>query len=333
MGKELGCFVRTGGRIKVEIDLLLNELSLKNPASDQQTARYWMSNFIQTIKAIKAQGVKVYLRTKDNFHTTILAPDYPLRRWLNDQEVDQVERGFIRTLATGNPFSTNIANVDIKDIENNCGLSEFWYQGETAIGLGVAYILDTMSVSLMSAECWDRSFLSIEAQTIDEDGVVIDEIVNIVHTSRSNHVEEHTEWFKNRIRLGVIDGEDLWNRRDELFPSLEFCENVSKQIQNLYYGTPILTQVVNKLLELENYCKTWTEGGFNVEGIASKATPESESRLHKLVQKLTFKCPDGKDRIFSLHLRMTGAGAWRLHFSTELGPGKIIIGYIGTKIQ
>jgi hypothetical protein len=317
----------------VEIDLILNELSLKNLASNEQTARQWMSNFINTIKAVKAQGVKVYLRTKHDFHTTILAPNYPLRRWLNDQDVDQVERGFIRALATGNPFSNNIANVDIKDIENNCGLSEFWHQGETAVGLGVAYILDTMAVSLMSAECWNLSFLSVEARTIDEDGEVIDDIVEIIHASHSNHVQEHTEWFKNRIRTGVIDGDDLWHRRGELFPNLEFCENVSKQIQNLYYGTPILTQVINKLFELENYCKTWTDGAFDLDSLASKVTPESESRLQKLEQKLNFKCPDGQDRIFSLHLRMTGAGAWRLHFSTELGPGKIIIGYIGAKIQ
>ncbi|MFN6565084.1 MAG: hypothetical protein RMY28_035530 [Nostoc sp. ChiSLP01] len=317
----------------MEIDLVLNELSLKNMASDEQTARQWMSNFIQTIKAVKSQGVKVSLRTKDNFHQTILAPDYPLRRWLNDKEVDQVERGFIRTLATTSPFSTNITNLDIQDIENNIGLSEFWHQGEAAVGLGIAYMLDTMAISLISAQCWDLSLLAVEATTIDEDREVIDYIVNIIHASRSNHVQEHTGWFKNRIRTGVIDGEDVWNRREELFPNLKFCENTSKQIQSLYSGTPMLTQVVNKLFELENCCKTWTNGTFDLDLLASKATPKSESRLQKLEEKLTFKCPDDKYRIFSFHLRMTGKGAWRLHFSTELGPGKIIIGYIGPKIQ
>jgi hypothetical protein len=317
----------------VEIDLVLNELSLQNLTSDKQTARQWMSNFINTVKAVKAQGVKVYLRTKDNFHTTILAPDYPLRRWLNDREVDQVERGFIRTLATGSPFSTNIANSDIQDIENNVGLSEFWHQGEAAIGLGIAYMLDAIAVSLLFEECWDLSHLELAARRIDEDGEVIDYIVEIIHISRSNHVQEHAEWIQKRIRTGVIDGEDLWNRREELFPNLEFCENVSKPIQSLCCRTPMLRQVVNKLFELENYCKTWTDGAFDLHLIPSKATPESDSRLQKLKPKLTFKCPDDVDRIFSLHLRITGAGAWRLHFSEELGPNKIIIGYIGTKIQ
>lgn len=161
----------------MEIDLVLNELSLQNLTSDKQTARQWMSNFINTVKTVKAQGVKVYLRTQDNFHATILAPDYPLRRWLNDKEADQVEQGFIRTLATGSPFSTNIANSDIQDIENNAGLSEFWHKGEAAIGLGIAYMLDSIAVSLISAQCWDLSLLALEARTIDEDGEVIDYII------------------------------------------------------------------------------------------------------------------------------------------------------------
>jgi hypothetical protein len=53
--------------------------------------------------------------------------------------------------------------------------------------------------------------------------------------------------------------------------------------------------------------------------------------LKQFQQELTFKCPDGINRTFSLHVRMT-PGAWRLYFLIELGLGKIIIGYIGSKI-
>jgi len=59
---------------------------------------------------------------------------------------------------------------------------------------------------------------------------------------------------------------------------------------------------------------------------------ESETRLQQFEKQLTFRCPDDVKRVFSLHVRMT-PGAWRLHFSPESGPGKIIIGYIGLKIQ
>ncbi|MGI2908333.1 hypothetical protein [Tolypothrix sp. VBCCA 56010] len=315
----------------MDFDLILNELSLRNPASNEQIVQQRMSELIKMIKAVKAQGVKVSLRTKENFYTIILAPNYPLGRWFND--ADQVERVFIKTLATKAPFSTDIANSEIQDLENNAGLSEFYHQGELAIGLGVAHMLNTIAVSLLSEECWDCSRIEIEARQLDEDEQVIHEIVEIIHASRSNHVHEHADWIEKRIRIQVSDGFDLWNRRNELFPSLEFCEDVGKQIQSLYPGNPMLRQVVKRLFELEKYCQIWTNGAFNSDNIPSKATPESESRLRQFKQELTFKCPDGEKRIFSWHLRMTGAGAWRLHFCEELGPGKIIIGYIGSKIR
>lgn len=94
----------------------------------------------------------------------------------------------------------------------------------------------------------------------------------------------------------------------------------------------MLRQVLKRLFELEEYCKSWKNGAFDFDALPSKVTPESESRLKQFKDELTFECSDGKKRIFSLHVRMT-PGAWRLHFCTELGPEKIIIGYIGPKIQ
>jgi hypothetical protein len=147
-----------------------------------------------------------------------------------------------------------------------------------------------------------------------------------------SRVQEHEKWIRDRLKIEVYNGLDLWNRKEELFPSLEFCENVNKQLQEIGNGEPILKQIIKRLLELEEYCKSWTAGSFNSDTIPCKVSPESNSRLKQFKEELTFKCPDGIKRIFSLHVRMT-PGAWRLHFFTELGPGKIIIGYIGLKIQ
>ncbi|KAF3889641.1 MULTISPECIES: hypothetical protein [Nostocales] len=316
----------------MDFDVILNELSLQNPAPNEAIARQWMSNFISTIKAIKDRGIKVSLRTKDDFHTTLLAPNYPLRRWLNDKEVDQIERGFIKTLATKSPFSTDLINSAILNIENNIGLSEFCYQGEQVIGLGVAHILDTISVSLLSDEKWNCRYVNLEFRRIDEDGELIDEVVKIVHASCKEHIQKHSEWFKYRIRTTVLDGLDIWNLREDLFPNLVFCDDVYKQVQSLNSGNPILRQVIKRLFEMEETCKNWTDGVFDMDSLPCKVSPESDSRLKRLKKELTFKCPDGNERVFSLHVRMT-PGAWRLHFSVDLGPGKIIIGYIGLKIM
>ncbi len=309
----------------MDFDLILNELSLRNPASNEQIAQQRMSELIKMIKAVKAQGVKVNLRTKENFHTIILAPDYPLGRWFND--ADQVERVFIKTLATKAPFSSDTGNSEIQDIENNSSLSEFRHQGEMALGLGIAYVLDTIAVSLLSEECWDCSRIEIEARRLDEDEQIIHEIVEIIHASRSNHVQEHAYKIQNRIRTGVIDGEDVWNRREELFPNLEFCNIVSKQLYNIRAGQLELQPVVKTLFELQNCCKNWNTGAFNVEGYALDESGESEPTLNKYGKERTFSCPDGKARLFERHVKLRFCN-WRIHFFA-VKPGKVIIGYVG----
>ncbi|NJK75215.1 MAG: hypothetical protein HC942_15715, partial [Microcoleus sp. SU_5_6] len=159
---------------------------------------------------------------------------------------------------------------------------------------------------------------------------LIEESVEVIHASQKNHLIEHADWIQNRQRTTVADGLELWNRRCELFSSLEFCDCVNTQIESLV--DPILRQVIKKLFELDELSKNWRDGALDLDKLPSKVSPESESRLKQFKEQLNIQCPDSNKRIFSLHVRMT-PGAWRLHFCTELGPGKIIIGYIGPKIE
>lgn len=311
----------------MDLEIVFNELSLQTPATEVNTARLWMEEFINTIRSVKPpSGFKRKLRTKSDFSYLLLAPDYRIVQWRNDSDVDPESRRFIRTLQDKNdPPLPDIADPGIDVI----------YKQQKAIGLYYAFVFNFLAISLQSDAQWNFSSLKIQVITIDEEELITTH-ESVLHASCCNHVEEHFNWiqaFEERIRQEVLDGLDLWNRREELFPSLLFCENVSNQIQSLYAGTPILRQVVKKLFELEDYCRIWIDGAFNSALLPSKTTPESASRLQQLKDELTFLCPDDKKRVFSLHVRITGAGAWRLHFSEELGPGKIIIGYIGPKIE
>lgn len=314
----------------MDLEMVLNELSLLTPAADVSTARQWMSDFITTVRTATTQGVNRVIRTQSDFQSTILASDYPVARWRNDQAVDREARLFFKALITKAPFLTDVS--DSQKIAETVDLSEFKHQGVQASGLGIAYLMDTLALSLISENRWDCNRLQMEVRRLGEDGEIIDKTVEIIHASRSKHVQEHTAWLKHRIRTGVRDGVELWNRREELFPSLEFCEDVRSEMQSLGSSNPMLQQVKKRLFELEHYCESWKTGVFDSDSLPSKTSPESESRLQQFRQKLTVRCPDGEERIFSLHVRMT-PGPWRLHFSVELGPGKIIIGYIGPKIQ
>nr|WP_230966716.1 hypothetical protein [Nostoc commune] len=301
---------------------------MRNPAPNEQVAQQRMSELIKTIKTVKAQGVKVSLRTQEDFHTTILAPNYPLRHWLNDADRD--ERLFIKILGTKAPFSTDIANSEIQDIENNASLSEFRHQGEMAIGLGIAYVLNTIAISLLSQECWDCNRVKLEFRYLDEDGEIISESVEIIHASRSSHVQEHASLIQQnqeRIYQNVSDGLEVWNCREELFPNLEFCDAVRKQLEDIRTGQLELEPVVSILFELHKCTKNWNNGYFNLDGYPIEESGESKPTLGKYFKERTFRCPDGKDRLFERHVKLRFCN-WRIHFLAEQ-PGIVIIGYIG----
>jgi hypothetical protein len=303
----------------MDLEMVLNELSLRSPANDYLTARKWMSDLIDTINVAAAHEVKKIIHVDRDVNDVLLAPGYPIARWRNDSQVDRDTRSFFRTLTTKLSF--------IPD------LPEFWYREDQANGLGFAFQHEHIAISLRSMSDWYSGHLGLEVRypELDEDGQLLTEYVEVIHASHSDHVVEHADWIKNRTKVIVKNGQDLWNNRVELFPNLQFCESVREQIWELLHGDLKLQPIMKRLSELENYCLNWHEGPFDTERIVSKVSPESEVTLYKYRSQHTFRCPDGKERIFSWHVRLT-PGAWRIYFYPEKDMRRLIIGYIGSKL-
>ena len=192
----------------MDLEMVLNELSLKTPAADEQTARQLMSEFISTVRQATTTGVKRVLRTANDINNIELAPGYPVARWRNDRVVDIEERRFFRTLTAKAPFWADVAEA----IKSDFNLSDVCYQGEEARGLCFALVSDAFPVSLNSDNRWDCSRLEL-AVTRFEDDELIDAYPEIVHASRRKHVQEHADWIKHRIQIIVSDGMELWNCR------------------------------------------------------------------------------------------------------------------------
>ena len=278
------------------LEMVLNELSLQT-AADIHTARSWMEAFIQTVNAASSHRVSRVIRTKSDIFDITLAVGYPLRRWLNDQEVDQEMRRYIKVLTTKAPFWE-----DLTDLYDSVLAHEFTFDSRDAQGLGVAYLLDSVAVSLPSAESWNSALLTLNVDCISEDDQIEEKTVEVIHASHPSHVVEHAQWISERLRSDVQDGPDLWNRRDELFPSLAFCEMVGNQIQLL--SSTMLSPVVRGLFNLEAYCRDWSEGGFDPTQLATKATMETQRTLDQYGKERNFLCPGGERRTFSWHIRL-----------------------------
>jgi hypothetical protein len=309
----------------MDLDMVLNELSLRSLAQDIHIARQRMSNLLRIMRIAIQSVVNRVLRTHENFYAESLASGYSIANWRNDPNIDREEQRYFRSLTTKAPYWFDIRQPEI---ESNFHLSEFQHNGVAAHGLGFAYLIEAIAVSLCSEAQWNVSHVEIEASRLGDDENVFTEQVTVVHASRIEHVRVHTTWIQDRLRTSVRDGADLWQRREGLFASLCFCDAVSDQIQSLHVGNPLLRSVVRRLLELEHYCRSWERGPFNSQQLPTKASPESQITLQQFGRERIFLCPDGQERLFDWHVRLT-PGAWRIHFFPEARTRTIIIGYIG----
>lgn len=309
----------------MSLEMVLNELSLQ-PADDKRKAREWMSMLIRTVISATSHNVSRTIRTESGIFDITLAENYPLRRWLNDHQVDRAERRYIKSLTTKFPFWD-----DSSELYEQILSSEFRHDNQLAKGLGVAYLLEALAISLRSKDCWDSAELILEASKISEEneGEIEEERVKVAHASQPSHIEELRQWIQTRLQQDIRDGADLWKRRSELLPSLIFCDAVASQLQQL---SPTMQRpVARRLFQLENYCQTWTTSAFEPKELPTKASPESQATLNQYAKERTFLCPDNHERTFSWHLRLT-PGAWRLYFFPLPESKQIIIGYIGAHL-
>ncbi len=310
----------------MDLEMVFNELSARTLAPDISTAQQWMSELISTMREAKSCGLKG-IRTQADFHVMVLAENYPLSRWRNDNEVNREERTFLRTLATKAPLSVDIPNLEIKIKAENpdCELS---LEDSQAEGFKVAYYLETLAISLKSESLWNSSRIKLELIQIDEQGELVQESLEVLHASQKNHVLEHADWIKNRLQSEMLNGMELWNRRDELFASMQFCNAGNKQLRRLRTGEKKLELVLEVLSILDNCAQNWQAGYFSLEGYPFEESGESEATLNQYWRERTFLCPDGEERLFERHVKLKECN-WRIHFFPEVKTKKVIIGYVG----
>ncbi|HLG64369.1 MAG TPA: hypothetical protein VKY19_20690 [Ktedonosporobacter sp.] len=312
----------------MELEMVLNELSLQPLAKNKPEARQRMSDLIGTMIAATRAGISRSLRTHQDLRSEVLASDYLLVHWLNDQEVDREARRYFKSLAFHAPYLVDINDHTVRDRVDS---SDFFYNGDCAIGLGVAYCLDTLALSIRSDACWHAPHLELTHIYLNSDGgEILSEDVIVAHASHKDHIVTHATWIKERLNLDIQDGADLWRYREQQFPSLQFCDSVGEILQSLHPGNSPFHLITKKLAEFEMAFQQWQEEG-GVFDIQLKGSVDSEATLLKYDKERTFSCPDGQTRLFSLHIRITAD--WRIYYYLEGSTKQLIIGYIGKHLS
>ena len=312
------------------LSLIFNDLSLRRPAPDRQTARKWMTEFIGTLKAAVDHKVTV-LRMRDNFGDLPLSLDYPMGAWFGDNSVSRDERDFVLAYATQYSFIRPYDEDLRGDQEFQSGKLSFEgrFGGEKAEGLGFAHLLNGLALSILSEPCWNTHSLELDCEELDSESSEISKRrETLPHVSRSRHVAvEHAGWIAERIRTGVGSGPDLLTNAITLFPNLVFCRYATTQIMKLTESSMYLPRILERLSELEKLADAWQWGNFNYRQIHN-ASPESPSTMGRFGDRREFVCPDGQRRTFEWHLKGL-PNAWRIYIVADTKEKKILIGYVG----
>jgi len=312
--------------------MIFNELSLRQPAPNRDTACQWMAGFVQTLLAARRRNLTT-LRSHAHFKEIMLSPDYPMQAWFADRQVDREHQRFVRSLSTRGtlivPYTDDLDADDAIVAKKDYFLASF--EDDEAVGLGYAYLFDGVAVSLPSESCWSASELTI-AILEDDTGESIESEAQIRHASDSQHMEHsHHLWVQKKLERSVLNGEDLHDKCGEWFPHLIFCDDARRQLCDIQSGALQLPRIIERLRELDAFCRNWTKSGFDGSEIHN-ASYETTVTMQQYGSQREFVCPDSVTRTFEFHLKGL-PNAWRIHIWPDVEKRQILIGYIGKHLD
>lgn len=310
--------------------LFFNELSTKPLSADFDGARQRMSAFIALFRELSQQfrAASPALRLHDALDQQLLAQEYSVADWLNDPLVPRDEKSRFRVLSTKYPY---VSSEEFPDLRERDLVSALIHDGQEALGLKSAFLNEQIAVSFASSEALRSTELSCTLHELVDDGDVgIEEkSVAVRHLSHIDELLAHQEWLGDILLKEIDCGEILWEKREEYFPQLEFCQEVERQLKDL--DTAWVKPVFYSLFELNRAYKSWDWKGVIPDSIGKKVTPESARTLDEFRHEHTFQRANGEMILFDWHLRFT-PGAGRIFFHTHNEDRVCVIGHIGGKL-
>ncbi len=149
---------------------------------------------------------------------------------------------------------------------------------------------------------------------------------------RITTIDEFTSFRDDCTETNVgKDFATFWAERETYFPNLIFCDNVYDSLNVFSVDDDRFLLIKEKLLRLEEFAGKWNDGVFQHYEMGINVSPDTKSRLKKSSGTRIYQCPDGKNREFSWHVKLSAGSAYRIYYYPDATTKKIIIGVTGTK--
>lgn len=293
--------------------MYLNEKAWEIPVEDPYLIDKAMKEFLNIYAAVKRRNPRMDIFVPENESIYLRTVNYPIQKWLAsaDREYQRLYLLF---------KNKHIYYRPEEDYEVS-------FEGDYLKGGTEAYLNNFFMISLCLGDKWKRELIDGEFCSMLTDEVTAVTIKNVFSAEQLN-ADEIQALIDQHDSIKVASYTELWQRRGELFPHLNFCPSVKRNLEcmELVY----IQQVMKRLIELEKYCSIRENRNFEPSAL-SKTTLESESTLKKYKEEHTFIDESGIPYIASWHMRFTGIPG-RIFFIPEYRENSILICYIGKKL-
>lgn len=313
------------------MNFCFNELCLKNKASDPYQADIWIRGLIDILKqAYSVDRELPSLRTQDGLYSLMVGTDYNIARWVNSNLVDRDIRSFLLTVKDRSPYLDSQLDT-LKHHE--ASRMDFFYETQQALGLGYAWLLDEIAVSFPSVPEWICSYVSIRVDTLNEIGEIYSEYQDIRHVSQTNHLREHSDFYKslNRYYQEISTLSDLQEKSAVLLPGLIFGDEAWEWMKNVPLSKQQFHLIVRHLYNLNQFFRDQVpQGNTNLTQIPNSSN-ESQSTRQQYYNERCFKF--GCERYYcEWHLKVHSLNV-RIHYKPDFKDGVAYVGYIGKHLK
>ncbi len=305
-------------------EMVLNHASLW--VGDRTDAIHFLKDAVSGIAQLVKEGVvERVLRTNWSLTEVLCAEDFSL--FDATQELRRSgardEYLFLVGLTTKTPLQSGIG----EEIEQRfLGCETLDLQPEDGAPLLLCVLAHSVAVGLPSHEDWDRDRVTVRFEELLPDDTFSSESEGIDHLARAAHAEPICARHRRLLRTGLRPDE-LWAKRQEVFPNLVFGPDVEGHLAKLQAG--LFHTVINKLVQLDAAAENWRRVGGAMPPWTCRVTNESERLRNNttLREERRFRSHSGDRALFLQHARFGSAGRIHLRFDPE--RREVEIGYIG----
>lgn len=281
-----------------------------------------VSCFLGLVKNMNEKGVFASFLTEFDFSEEI-------SRLLGNSCIIGTQKSFL--------LSTFTKNVTRITPENQLDEFKIKINEKEYCSTGCAYAsrkdFDKIVVSVPTNDFWKNSKLVGDYSYFDENDNKQFSNVELTQISDASQTSCLVELETTKKKQAISSGQDLWERRQELYPNLIFCENVKKQL----YENPQKYHIEKIMLHLDILQEYFiTKNGEyreqDLKGLGLNVSPESDSvnQDNHLRNMRTFKLPDsGISTYFSEHIKFNSIFATRMYILPKAGTDKCYVGYVG----